>query len=122
MYYIYLNDGATHGVQGKITNVINSNPTDETTDVENYFNAEQNQIDESEMVVEMKDGAIVSINIKTEIRYCPTGGEYTERNIVLTNEIVLKINEKLSDAQKYEAPKTVDTPLTGLNNAKFYIL
>ena len=124
LYYIYLNDGATHGVQGKITNVINSNPTDETTDVENYFNAEQNQIDESEMVVEMKDGAIVSINIKTEIRYCPTGGEYTERNIVLTNEIVLKINDKLTTAQAYVAPKDVSTSIGGfgLNNANFYIL
>ncbi|MCI6183626.1 MAG: hypothetical protein MR643_04950, partial [Clostridiales bacterium] len=112
------------GVQGKITHVINSNPTDETTDVENYFNAEQNQIDESEMVVEMKDGAIVSINIKTEIRYCPTGGEYTERNIVLTNEIVLKINDQLTTAQEYVAPKDVSTSLgsLGLNNAKFYIL
>lgn len=124
LYYIYLNNSATHGVQGKITSVVNSNPTNNITNVENYFNAEQNQIDESEMVIEMKDGAIVSINIKTEIRYCPTGGEHTERNIVLTNEIVLKINDKLSSAQDYVAPKDVATSIgsIGLNNAKFYIL
>lgn len=124
LYYVYLNDDATHNVQRKITDVINSNPTDSITDVENYFNAEQNQIDESEMIVEMKDGALVGISITTELRYCPTGGEYTERNIVLTNEIVLTVNDKLDNALDYVAPDDVKTTLGhyGLNNAKFYIL
>ena len=122
-YYIYLDKTATHSVQKRITDVINSNPTDNVTDVQNYFN-EDNQIDEAEMVVEMKDGALVAIDIKTQLRYCPTGGEHTERNIVLTNTISLIVNDKLSSAQDYVAPNAVATTLGhyGLNNAKFYIL
>lgn len=122
-YYIYLDKTATHDVQKRITDVINSNPTDNVTDVQNYFN-EDNQIDEAEMVVEMKDGALVAIDIKTQLRYCPTGGEHTERNIVLTNTISLTVNGKLSSAQDYVAPNAVATTLGhyGLNNAKFYIL
>lgn len=122
-YYIYLDKMATHDVQKRITDVINSNPTDNVTDVQNYFN-EDNQIDEAEMVVEMKDGALVAIYIKTQLRYCPTGGEHTERNIVLTNTISLTVNGKLSSAQDYVAPNAVATTLGhyGLNNAKFYIL
>lgn len=122
-YYIYLDKTATHDVQKRITDVINSNPTDNVTDVQNYFN-EDNQIDEAEMVVEMKDGALVAIDIKTQLRYCPTGGEHTERNIVLTNTILLTVNGKLSAAQNYVAPDAVSTTLGhyGLNNAKFYIL
>lgn len=122
-YYIYLDKTATHDVQKRITDVINSNPTDNVTDVQNYFN-EDNQIDEAEMVVEMKDGALVAIDIKTQLRYCPTGGEHTERNIVLTNTISLTVNGKLSAAQNYVAPDAVSTTLGhyGLNNAKFYIL
>ena len=122
-YYIYLDKTATHSVQKRITDVINSNPTDNVTDVQNYFN-EDNQIDEAEMVVEMKDGALVAIDIKTQLRYCPTGGEHTERNIVLTNTISLTVNDKLSSAQDYVAPNAVATTLGhyGLNNAKFYIL
>ncbi len=122
-YYIYLDKTSTHNVQKKITDVINSNPTDNVTDVQNYFN-EDNQIDEAEMVVEMKDGALVAIDVKTQLRYCPTGGEHTERNIVLTNTISLTVNGKLSSAQDYVAPDAVLTTVGhfGLNNAKFYIL
>lgn len=122
-YYIYLDKTSTHNVQKKITDVINSNPTDNVTDVQNYFN-EDNRIDEAEMVVEIKDGALVAIDITTQLRYCPTGGEYTERNIVLTNTISLVVNDKLSAAQGYVAPDAVSTTLGhyGLNNAKFYIL
>ena len=123
-YYIYVNDQATHGVQRKITDLINSNPTNNVTDVENYFNAAQNKIDESEMTVEIKDGDIVSVTIKTQLRYQPTGGDYTEENIILTNTITLNVNNKLSAAQSYKAPQGVATTLghIGLNNAKFYIL
>jgi len=122
-YYIYLDKTSTHNVQKKITDVINSNPTDNVTDVQNYFN-EDNRIDEAEMVVEIKDGALVAIDITTQLRYCPTGGEYTERNIVLTNTISLVVDDKLSAAQDYVAPDAVSTTLGhyGLNNAKFYIL
>lgn len=122
-YYIYLDKTATYNVQKNITDVINSNPTDNVTDVQNYFN-EDNRIDEAEMVVEIKDGALVAIDITTQLRYCPTGGEYTERNIVLTNTISLVVNDKLSAAQDYVAPDALSTTLGhyGLNNAKFYIL
>lgn len=123
-YYIYVNDGATYGVQKKITGLINSNPAENVTDVENFFNEYRNIIDEAETIVEIKDGQIVSVTVKTQIRYQPTGGEYTEQNIVLTNTITLEINKKTADALDYVAPNDVATTLGhyGLNNAKYYIL
>lgn len=123
-YYIYVNDGATYGVQKKITDLINSNPAENVADVENFFNEDRNIIDEAETIVEIKDGQIVSVTVKTQIRYQPTGGEYTEENIVLTNTITLEINKKTDDALSYVAPNDVATTLGhyGLNNAKYYIL
>lgn len=123
-YYVYVNDQTSYGVQKKITDLINSNPADSVTNVENYFNETHNIIDDSEMTVEIKDGVIVSVSIKTQLRYQPVGGEYTEENIVLTNTITLKVNDKLAQAKEYKAPSAVATTLGhyGLNNARFYIL
>lgn len=123
-YYVYFDKKATHDVQKRIIEVINSNPSDNVTNVQNYFNENDNQIDEAEMVVEIKNGVLVAIDITTRLRYCPTGGEHTERNIALKNTISLIVNNKLSAAQDYVAPNAVATTLGhyGLNNAKFYIL
>lgn len=123
-YYLYQNNQSTYGVQSKIVDLINSNPADEVTDVQNYFNAQENEVVNSEMVVEIKNGQLVAVNVQTDLRYCPTGGEYTEENILLTNKIELTVNEKLEKAQEYVAPENVDTKIGkyGLNNAKFYLL
>lgn len=123
-YYLYQNKNATGKQQSSIVEMINSNPADSVTDVENYFNEENNEVADTEMVVEMKDGQLVSINANTKFRYCPTGGEYTEQNVVLTNEIELLFNAKAEDAQSYIAPAKVETTIgkLGLNNATFYIL
>lgn len=123
-YYLYQNKNATGKQQSSIVEMINSNPADRVTDVENYFNEENNEVADTEMVVEMKDGQLVSINANTKFRYCPTGGEYTEQNVVLTNEIELLFNAKAEDAQSYIAPVKVETTIgkLGLNNATFYIL
>ena len=123
-YYLYQNKNATGKQQSSIIEMINSNPADSVTDVENYFNEENNEVADTEMVVEIKDGQLVSINANTKFRYCPTGGEYTEQNVVLTNEIELLFNAKAEDAQSYIAPAKVETTIgkLGLNNATFYIL
>lgn len=124
IYRLYINKTETLSVQDKIIDIINSNEATGVIDVDNYFNSSKNMIKESEIVIEMKANAITKIEVTTEIRYNPTGGEYTERQITLTNSIVLEINKKLTDAQKYKAPETTETTNMlnpGLNNAKYYI-
>ena len=123
IYRLYINKTETLSVQDKIIDIINSNEATGVIDVDNYFNSSKNMIKESEIVIEMKANAITKIEVTTEIRYNPTGGEYTERQITLTNSIVLEINKKLTDAQKYKAPETTETTLghIGLNNFKYYI-
>ena len=123
-YYIYTKTAKTLSIKDTITNIINSNEAPGVVDVNNYFNGTNNEIKDSEIVVEMEAGAIVNISIKTKIKYVPTAGEYSEDKITLTNSIELSVNEKLEDAQEYEAPKNTETTLLGgfgLNNAKYYI-
>lgn len=102
-YSFYLNKNGTLSVQNTILNMINSNEADGVVDVNNYFNSE-NMIKKAEIVVEFVNGKISTIQCLTELKYTPTGGEYTEYNITLTNKIELKINDKLSAAEKYESP------------------
>ena len=75
------------------------------------------------VVVEMKNGEIASISLKTEVRYNPVGGDYTEENITLTDKISIIFNDNLESAKTYTAPKKEKTSLgsVGLNNAKYYI-
>ena len=81
-------------------------------------------IEDAEIVVVMKDGAIVSMEVLTKIKYVPTGGDHTDKTVTLTNKIELEFNKNLDKAADYEAPKSTSTGLSGLglNNAKFYIL
>ena len=102
-YSFYLNKNGTISVQNTILEMINSNDAEGVLDVNNYFNSEYT-VKEAEIVVEFADGKISEIKCLTELQYCPTGGEYTEYNITLTNTIELKINDKLSVAEKYESP------------------
>lgn len=121
IYNIYINKTATYSVQNNILDKINSNEAEGVLDVCNYFDSQKNSIEQSLIIVELKDGLIVSINVETKIKYNPTEGEHVEKNILLTDTICIKVNEKLSEAEKYTAPKTTNTPITGLNNAKYYI-
>lgn len=121
-FNMYLKNDKTISIQKRIINMINSNNAEGVVDVENYFN-DMNKIKESEVVIAMKDGNIVSIDIKTELKYNPTAGDYKDSKITLTNSINLVVNESLSNAQNYKAPEKTNTTITklGLNNSKFYI-
>ena len=123
LYKLYIKKTETLSVQDKIIDIINSNEATGVIDVDNYFNNSKNMIKGSEIVIEMKANTIAKIEVTTEIRYNPTGGDYTERQITLTNSVVLEINDKLTDAADYEAPETTNTTFghIGLNNAKYYI-
>jgi hypothetical protein len=77
-------------------------------------------IKDAEFIVTYQNGVLKDIKIKTELKYNPNGGEYTDYNITLTNELELLINKKLSDASDYEAPSSTGKVL-GLAAAKFYI-
>ncbi|MBO7177585.1 MAG: hypothetical protein J6V69_00620 [Clostridia bacterium] len=123
-YYIYTKTAKTLSIKDTITDIINSNEATGVVDVNNYFNNTKNEIKDSEIVVEMEAGAIVNISVKTKIKYVPTAGEYSEDKITLTNSMELSVNEKLEDAQEYEAPKNTETSILGgfgLNNTKYYI-
>ena len=114
VYHIYLGKNATLNMQDKILEIINSNEGEGVVDVNNYFNSTAYTINEAEVVIEIKNGEISSIDCKTELCYEPTAGEYTEYNVTLTNTIELKINKKIEDAQEYEAPEKLEEKLFGV--------
>ncbi len=107
VYYLYLNQSGTASVQDYILDMVNSNTAAGVTKVENYFNVDY-FVKEAEIEVEVVDGKVASVKCLTELKYCPTGGEYTDYNITLTNTIELTVNDKLSAAEKYEAPNKPD--------------
>ena len=108
-------ENGTISVQNTILNMINSNDATGVVDVNNYFNTDY-IVKEAEIIVEFVDGKITNVECLTELKYCPTGGEYTEYNITLTNTIELKINDKLSTAEKYEAPGKADGLIDNLES------
>lgn len=120
-YKIYMKTDATLSIKDKITEIINSNNAEGVVDVDNYFNADDYMINDSVMVVAMSGTDIKSVSVDTKIKYCPTGGDFTEERITLTNSIKLDINANLDKATKYKAPKSANTPLTGLIASNFYI-
>lgn len=124
-YYIYTKTAKTLNIKDTITDIINSNEAEGVVDVNNYFNNAKYDIKDAEIVIEMTSGAIANISINTNIKYVPTAGEYADDKITLTNSIELIVNDKIADAQEYEAPKSTETSLSsgvGLNNdIKYYI-
>lgn len=123
-YHLYTKASKSIDIQNDILSIVNSNDADGVIDANNYFNSSNHTIEDAEIVVEMKNGVIVSLNVLTKIKYVPTGGDYTDKTVTLTNKIELVFNENLDKAAEYEAPKSTSTGLSGvgLNNAKFYIL
>lgn len=120
-YSVYMKTDETLSIKDKITEMINSNDAEGVVDVDNYFDAEDYMIHDSVMVVTMSNTDIKSISIDTKIKYCPTGGEYTEERITLTNSIKLDVNANLDKAIEYKAPKSATTAVVGLVAAKYYI-
>jgi hypothetical protein len=120
-YKIYLNKASVLSIQQKILELINSNDADGVVDVNNYLNSEEYIFEEAVVEVKLKNDELVSIKCETEIRYTPTGGEYTEYNVALKNTIDIAVNNKLEDAQEYEAPSSTGNVL-GIGAAKYYIL
>ena len=120
-YKIYLNKQAVLSIQEKIITLINSNDAEGVVDVENYMNSEDYTFEEAVVEVKYENGALTSIVCETEIRYTPTGGEYTAYNATLKNTIEIEINNKLEDAQDYEAPSSTGT-LFGIGASKYFVL
>ncbi len=103
-YNLYLTAAGAREVQNRILAMINSNVADGVTEVNNYFNAD-NTVKSAEIEIIVQNGKLIKSDCKTEIVYHPLGGDYTDYNVNLKNVLTLKVNDKLSEAQKYTAPK-----------------
>ncbi len=103
-YYLYLNNKGMLSVQDYILDMVNSNTATGVTKVENYLD-DTYLVKEAQVVVEVVDGKVSAVECLTELKYCPTAGDYTEYNVTLNNTIALQVNEKLDKAQEYEAPE-----------------
>lgn len=117
-YSIYMKTDATLSIKDKITEIINSNEAEGVVDVDNYFDAEDYMIHDSVMLVTMSSTDIKSVAVDTKLKYCPTGGEYTEERVTLTNSIKLDVNANLDKAIEYKAPESATT-VVGLVALKY---
>ena len=120
-YRFYLNKQAVLGIQQKILTLINSNDAEGVVDVNNYLNSEEYIFEEAVVDVKIENGEIVGVECETEIRYTPTDGDYTEYNVTLKNNIEIKVNSKLEDAEEYKAPSSTGK-IVGIGAAKYFIL
>ncbi len=120
-YRFYLNKQAVLGIQQKILTLINSNDAEGVVDVNNYLNSEEYIFEEAVVEVKIENGEIVGVECETEIRYTPTDGDYTEYNVTLKNNIEIKVNSKLEDAEEYKAPSSTGK-IVGIGAAKYFIL
>lgn len=114
-YQIYLNKQSTVNVSDRICDLINSNEADGVIKVDNYFNDEDYEVVGADMTVTMNGNTLTEISIETNIKYNPTGGDYTDKNIKLTDILTLTINKNLDKAQKYDAPKKPDGTISNLS-------
>lgn len=123
-YCIYIGNKGAKTVQEKILGIIITNEYDDVISVNNYFN-DNNIIKDAEIEIVVKDGKITKATCDTKLRYTPTGGDYDEYNITLTNSVSLLVNENLKKAQEYVAPTKVKGTLgieKNLNDSEYYIL
>lgn len=119
---VHLNNNAAKEIQDIILKIVNSNSAQGVVTVNNYMNT-NSTIKDAEFIVTYENGILTEIKIKTDIKYNPTGGDYTDYNITLTNELELLVNKNLDDAEKYEAPKAEDGGIfvSALSDSKYYI-
>ncbi|MBO5277604.1 MAG: hypothetical protein J6B05_03005 [Clostridia bacterium] len=106
-YTLYLNKKGTSALQDTIVDLINSNEAEGVVDVNNYL-ASEYMIKNAEIVVVIENGTLKTVECLTELKYPPTGGEFTEYNVTLTNKISFAINENIDKAEKYKAPGKPD--------------
>ena len=106
-YTLYLNKQGATSLQDIIVDLINSNDAEGVVDVNNYLNSDY-LMKEAEIVVTLENGVLKSVECLTEFKYAPTGGEFTEYNVTLTNKLSFFINKNLKKAEKYEAPSKPD--------------
>lgn len=124
VYTVYLGRTGTASVQKKIVDMINTNNYGDVIAVNNYFSAD-NIVKDAEIEIVLTDGKIASVKCKTKLCYTPTGGDYTEYNITLDNNIELLVNKNIDKATKYKAPTKVKGTLgigNNLNDSSNYIL
>lgn len=114
-YTFYLNKAGATDLQNKMIGLINSNEAEGVVDVNNYLNPSY-IVEDAEIVVVLENGEIKSVNCLTELKYQPTGGEFTEYNITLTNKVELSFNQNIEKAKKYEAPGKADGFLDNLES------
>ncbi len=110
-YTVYLSDEAVVEMMEGIVGMLNSNPAQGVVTVENYFNKADHTVKDAQFTVVMTEGKLVSMELDTKIKYNPTAGEYTERNVTLDNALILKVNDRLEKAQSYTAPKKAKATL-----------
>ncbi len=124
IFDIHINEAKTIALIKSIVALINSNPTKDAGVIkaENYLNENEYTVEDASFTVTMANGQLKSISFESKLIYTPTSGDYSENHITLKNTLELVFDKELNDAQKYEAPKTGTTPVTGLNSSKFYIL
>ncbi len=120
-YNIHLNNTTAKNIQNKILGFVNSNNEEGVVKVNNYFNDSNCIIDNAKCVVELENNKLVKITLVTDLIYNPTGGEYIDYNITLTNKLELEINANYNKAEDYEAPSSTGT-IVGIRASKYYIL
>ena len=99
-YQIGIKDEYTVAMQDKILEMVNSNNVEGVIKAENYFNNEFYNIKSSELIVTMRNGKIESITVETNVKYCPTDGEWVDSNVTLKNTLQLLVNSNLDKAKK----------------------
>lgn len=114
-YTLYLNKKGTSALQDTIVDLINSNEAEGVVDVNNYLGSEY-MIKNAEIVVVIENGTLKTVECLTELKYPPTGGEFTEYNVTLTNKISFAINENIDKAEKYKAPGKPDGVIDNLES------
>ncbi len=122
VYSVAIAEDMTLAIIDRIVDMLDGNPATDIVEINNYFNDVYKTLDAT-MVVEVREGKLVSVKITTDLAYYPTGGEYSDMEITLTNVISLVVNENIDSATEYVAPATKENELSGfgLNSAKYYI-
>ena len=114
-YTLYLNRKGATALQDVIVDLINSNDAEGVVDVNNYL-ADDYLIKEAEIVVTLEKGVLKKMECLTEFKYAPTGGEFTEYNVTLTDKISFTVNENIDKANKYESPSKPDGLIDNLES------
>lgn len=123
-YVLHLGNQSAISVQDKILDIVNSNNAEGVVEVNNYINQNIN-VKDAEFTIVFENNVLKEISIKTDLKYNPTAGDYTDYNVSLTNKLELKINENFDKAEDYTAPSKAESNIFGLGGLEsftYYIL